>query len=226
MKISIILPAYDEQENIEKAVEECDKVLPRHLAEYELVLVNDGSSDRTGEIIDKIAEQKLHVKALHHRQNKGLGAAVRTGVENSEYEYIFLSPSDLQFDIAEIKNFIDAAGNADIIAGYRVSRNYNWYRKMNTRANLLLLTLLFGLRVRDPNWVKLFKRDIFEIAPIRYEGFFWDSQVLIDAQKRGLKIKEIPAGIRDRVAGKASGSSPLRVFKTLLEMLKFRITNK
>jgi len=136
--LSIIIPAYNEAENIEQAVIVCEKLLPSLVEDYEIIVVNDGSSDATGEIIDQLAISHGKMRALHHEKNKGMGAAIALGITLAQYDFVCMIPADLQFDVADLGKFIPLIENADLVIGYRVHRDYNWYRWMITYTLLLI----------------------------------------------------------------------------------------
>ena len=224
-ELSVIIPAYNEEGNIEKAVQKCLEVLPKLVERFEIVVVDDGSRDRTGEIAERIAKSFEEVKVFHHEKNKGMGAGVATGFTHAKYDLLFATSADLQFDIGELGKLLALIGGADIVAAYRVSRNYSWYRWMITYVNIFLLRLLFGLKVKDPNWVKLFRREVFSRVKITSSGFFWDAEVLIKAKKQGLRIAEVGVHSYTRKQGKASGASPKAAVKTFFALVKFWLTS-
>jgi glycosyltransferase involved in cell wall biosynthesis len=223
-KISILLPAYNEAENLERAVDSCADIFSRQNIAFEVIVVNDGSSDATAEIANTLQRTRPYLRVFHHEANRGMGAAMRTGAAHTRGEFILTACADLQFDMREAGHFISAIEHADIVAGYKEENtSYSIYRHMNTFANLLLLRVLFGLRLRNPNWVKLFRKEVFKEIPIEYDGFFWDSALLIRAQRAGFRFAEVPTTFHPRVAGVAMGSNPLRVAKTVWELVQFWI---
>ena len=224
-ELSVIIPAYNEEGNIEKAVQKCLEVLPKLVERFEIVVVDDGSRDRTGEIAERIAKSFEEVKVFHHEKNKGMGAGVATGFAHAKYDLLFATPADMQFDIEELGKLLALIGGSDIVAAWRQNRNYSWYRWIITYANIFLLRLLFGLKVKDPNWVKLFRREVFSRVEITSPGFFWDAEVLIKAQKQGLRIAEVGVHSYTRKQGKASGASPKAAVKTFFALVKFWLTS-
>ena len=224
-ELSVIIPAYNEERNIDKAVQKCLEVLPKFVEQFEIVVVNDGSSDGTGTIADRMAKSHEQVKVFHHGRNKGMGAGIATGFSHARYDLLFATPADMQFDIRELGGLLALIGGADIVASFRVNRNYNWYRWIITYTNIFLLRLLFGLKVKDPNWVKLFRKEVFSRIEITSPGFFWDAEVLIKAKKQGLRIAEVGVHSYARKQGKASGASPKAAVKTFFALIKFWLTS-
>lgn len=222
MRVSVIIPAFNEEANIEKAVDACARALTNPQGDFEVIAVNDGSSDRTGAILEEIARSRPWLHAFHHPHNRGMGAGVQTGLAHARGDFIFITSADLQFDMQEIGRFLSATEEADIAIGYRdVRESYSWYRRMNSFANMFLLRALFGLRVRNANWVKMVRREVFEAIPVTHDGFFWDSALLIQAQKKGFRFAEVPTSFYPRAAGVEQGANPVRVLKTFLTLLRF-----
>src|SRR6476469_5394036 len=127
-KLSLILPAHNEEPNIEAVVRQAAAVLPTLFRDYEVLVVDDGSKDRTGEIADELAAENPHVRALHHPVNKGYGSALSTGFHEATGDYMMFMDSDRQFDIADLANLAPYIPDYDITAGYRIKRNDPYYR--------------------------------------------------------------------------------------------------
>ena len=221
MRISVLIPAFNEEGNIQKTIDLYAQVLQAITSAFEVIVVNDGSTDATRTILEDLAKARPYLKAYHHPFNKGMGAAIKTGVVHAQYELIFTTCADLQFDPQEIKKFLPLAERADVIAGYRTNLDYAARRRFVTFINLALLRVFFGLRLRNPNWVKLFRRKVFDTIPIETNGFFWDSELLIKAQDKGYTFAEVPTTFHPRTVGVAMGSNPVRVFRTFLTFLRF-----
>lgn len=220
--ISLVMPAYNEEENIKEAISICEKFfssLP--LIDFEIIVVNDGSLDKTGEILDDLKKTLPRLRVFHHPKNQGMGKAIKTGVGEARSEFIFVTPSDLQFDIREFEAFLPYLDKNDLVIGYRLNRDYNSYRRFNTALYLFLINLLFSLNVQDPSWVKLFRKRVFEEAKVSSNGFFWDVEFLIKAKRNGHDIKEIGTHSFKRKKGKSSGGNLFRVLKTFFRLLQF-----
>src|SRR5512132_3702656 len=147
--ISIILPAYNEEDNIAKAVEQAVHCVKALFQDWEVIVVNDGSQDKTGEIIDGLSEQNERVIALHHSSNQGYGAALKTGILQACQELIFFCDSDLQFHLSELVLPLTWIEQYDIVIGYRAKRQDPWHRRLNALGWKALVRLLLGLRARD-----------------------------------------------------------------------------
>lgn len=219
--ISVIIPAYNEEGNIEEVVRICEKVFSSFFNDnFEIIVVNDGSGDKTGEIAGKLMSSVKNLKVFHHQKNQGMGKAVKTGVCQAQNDLIFVTGSDLQFDIREFEKFLPFIDNSDIVIGYRVNRKYGFFRKFNTAVYHFLINLMFGLKFRDPSWVKLFRKKIFDNIAITSNGFFWDVELLIKAKRKGYKIKEVGVHSYERKTGKASGKNIFKIFETFLSLVR------
>ena len=224
--ISVIIPAYNEEGNIKKAVQACVEVLPSLTDVFEIIVVDDGSKDGTKQIAEELARYTSSVKVYHHAFNKGMGAAVATGISHARYELVFPIPADLQFDIRELSKFLPLIASSDIVAGYRVQREGTLYRRIVTFTNHILLRMLFGLKVKDPSWVKLFRRRIFDSISITSSGFFWEAEVLIKAVRNKYRIQEVEVHSYPRMRGKSSGGTFRAAVKTFFTLLKFWFQNR
>ncbi|MFH0964800.1 MAG: glycosyltransferase family 2 protein [Planctomycetota bacterium] len=215
--ISAVLPAYNEEANIERAVDALRAALRRFASDYEILIVDDGSSDRTGEIVDALAAGDGRVRAFHHRANRGYGAALWTGFSNASKELVFYTDSDNQFDVAEIGRLLDRIDENDIVVGYRVDRQDPVARRLFAWCFKQLIRVAFGLRLRDVDCAfKLFRRGFFDSIVVESVRFFVDAEMMAKARRLGLRVQEV--GVRH--FPRAAGSSTVRIrviFQTLRE---------
>ena len=219
--ISFVLPAYNEQENIERAATAILEVAETlSLDDYELIIVNDGSSDRTGEIIDGMAAANPRVRPIHQPRNLGYADALKTGFTSARMGLVFYTDSDLQFDVKEVKNFLPASEDYDLVCGFRIYRYDPLTRLFLAWGYNLLARTIFRLRVRDIDCAfKLFRREIFDVIEIRSRKFFVDTEILAKARFYGFKMTEI--GVRHYPrAGGSSTVRPSHVFSTLRELAR------
>lgn len=224
--LSIFFPAYNEEENIEEVANSALKVLDGLADRYEVLIIDDGSVDGTGEIADRLA--RIHpgiVRVIHHPQNLGYGGALKSGFYNSKFAWIFFTDSDGQFNIKELKKFLEAREDADLVIGYRIKRADPLIRVINTELYRLLIRVLFGLTVRDIDCAfKLIRRDVIEKIPkFRSEGALISAELLIQAKRYGFKIKEVGVSHYPRLYGKQTGANLsviLKMFKELFVLWK------
>jgi glycosyltransferase involved in cell wall biosynthesis len=219
--ISFVLPAYNEQENIEEATRRILEVAGGlDLEDYEVIIVNDGSSDDTAAIIDRLQEEDSHVRPIHHPTNLGYADALKTGFTSARQKLVFYTDSDLQFDVKEVKNLLPAIEDYDIVTGFRIYRYDPLSRLFLAWGYNLMARTLFRLRVRDIDCAfKLFRREIFDVIEIKSKKFFVDTEILAKARYHGFRMTEI--GVRHYPrAGGSSTVRPSHVISTLRELAK------
>jgi glycosyltransferase involved in cell wall biosynthesis len=219
--LSVILPAFNEAPNIEKAVSASADACTRLGLDYEIVIVDDGSHDATGELGLRLAAADPHVRLYRHPRNRGYGAALRTGIEEACKEHIFFTDADLQFDMTDLGLLLEKADHFDIIAGYRSPRADSWHRRLYAWGWGRTVGLAFGLQVRDIDCAfKLFHRRVFETVPIRAIGAFVNSEILVRARAAGFSIAEVPVRHFPRQAGVPTGGNPRVILRALLELAR------
>lgn len=228
-QISVFFPAYNEERCLKPTVEKADKVLKKIAREYEIIIVNDGSKDKTGKVADELTAKNRKIRVIHHLQNRGYGAALKSGIYSCRYPWIVFTDADGQFDFSEITKFIEKQKktNADLVIGYYLKRAVPFYRKLNTFLWELLIRILFGLKVRDIDCgFKLFSRRVIEKIPkLESErGAFISSEFLIKAKKAGFKIVEVGVHHYLDPAGGSTGASFKVIIKSFADL--FRLWKK
>jgi glycosyltransferase involved in cell wall biosynthesis len=221
--LSIVMPAYNEESNIEHSITTCINLIPQITSLlYEVVVVNDGSMDQTGTILDCLASRFPMVTGIHHSHNQGYGQALLTGFQHSRYTSIFLTDSDLQFDLAELKFFLKHLRNYDMVIGYRLNRQDSWHRLLFAWGWNKLIYLLFGLKIKDVDCAfKLFRREVIVPMDIESRGAMVSSEFLIRAKANGVLWKEIGVNHYPRKAGKATGGQLWVIYRAFKEMSRF-----
>ena len=167
-ELSVFLPTYNEEKSIASVSAGVLAVLSAVADRYELIIVNDGSTDHTAEIVERLVQNDNHVRCIHHQNNRGYGAALKSGLYACRYEWISFIDADGQFDFSEIDRFIikQKETDADLVIGYYLSRAVPIYRKLNSFLWQTLIFLFFGLRVRDIDCgFKLISRKVVEATP-------------------------------------------------------------
>lgn len=134
ISLTAFFPAYYDEGNIGKVVHQCVKVMEEmKLRDYEIIIIEDGSPDKTAEVADELALQYEKVRVIHHEKNLGYGATLKDGFLNAKMEYVFYSDGDNQFDLSELKKFVALLPYTDIVVGYRRDKEYSLYRKFTSR---------------------------------------------------------------------------------------------
>ncbi len=231
-ELSYFFPAHDEAENIEGLVEEALAELPRLAERFEIIAVDDGSTDGTGTIADRLAEAHPQiVRVVHHPTNLGYGAAVRSGLAAASFGLVCFTDGDRQFRVADLARLTarlaetdaDGAG-ADVVAGYRIERADPALRLAYARLYRATLALFFGLRVRDPDCAcKLFRREVLEGVNVESGGAFLSAELLIKIGERGGRIVEEGVPHYPRTAGRASGADPRVVLRAVRDFWSLRL---
>lgn len=218
--ISIVIPALNEEKSILEVLEQVIAICEEYSFDYEIIVVDDGSTDRTASLAIEFAKNNKKVRVLRHTKTVGSGEAIYTGIKNSCKELVMYIPADGQFEVSEIPLFIKAAENADIVLGTRSSReDYSLFRKINSKLYLFLARILFGLKYRDINWVHLWRKEIFDRFKISSKGVAFLLEIVVKAKKSTYKIAEVFSVYRPRIAGKAKGSKLKSVFRALKEII-------
>jgi glycosyltransferase involved in cell wall biosynthesis len=219
LRISAFFPAYNEQDNIALLTEEAVETLASLCSEYEVIIVNDGSRDRTGQVADELAGRMPHVRVVHHPQNRGYGAALQSGFAASRLDFIFFTDGDRQFRIQEIERLVPFAEQYDIVAGYRIKRQDAFVRLVNAKSWNLLCRLVLGVRVRDIDCAfKLFKRSVFDRIHPSSNGAVISTEIFALARLRRLSVKEVGVHHYPRLAGVQTGASLKVIVKAFQEL--------
>ena len=230
--LSYFFPAHDEAENIEALVAEALVELATLAQGFEIICVDDGSTDGTAEIADRLAaEHPDVVRVIHHRANLGYGSAVRTGLGAARYPLVCFTDGDRQFRVADLGRLLTRLGQgddptvrADVVAGYRIERADPALRLAYARFYRACLRLFFGLTVRDPDCAcKLFRRDVLEGVRVESGGAFLSAELLIKIGVRGGVIVEQGVPHHPRTAGRASGADPRVVARAVRDFWALRL---
>jgi glycosyltransferase involved in cell wall biosynthesis len=223
ISLSVFSPCYNEGGNIEKLVRDANQFLPSIAADYEIIVIDDGSTDKTAAITKELSDEDPHVRVIRHETNKGYGATLRTGFKNSTKDHIFFVDGDNQFDIKELSSLIPYIKDYEIVVGYRIKRQDNFMRQLNTWGFNLFVRMIFGLKIKDLNCAfKIFRREVIENVQMESTGAFINAEILIGAIKRGYKIKEVGVSHYPRQCGSQTGANPRVIIKAFYELFKLR----
>ena len=226
--ITVAMPAYNEAENIEAMVEDVIQMMDPLADDYEVIVVDDGSRDGTGQVVKSLEQRYPQVRLVQHEVNQGYGAAVFSGLTNASKELVFFTDSDRQFDLQEIRKLLDLIDQADLIVGYRAPRRDPFMRKLNGWGWSALVTLLFGYTARDIDCAfKLMHRTVIERLKekVASRGATFSAEFLIRAKRDGFRIREVPLrGHRPRVAGSQTGARLDVITRAFKELFHLRLT--
>jgi len=221
--LSIFFPCFNEEENIETLIDEALEVLGPIGWDYEIIIVDDGSSDRTGVLADAFASKYPVVKVIHHAQNSGYGAALQSGIRAASKELVFYTDGDRQFDLKELPGILPLIEECDIVSCYRLNRREGLIRRMNAFCWTRLVCLLFKLNLKDIDCAfKLYKCKIFEGMPLISTGALIDTEILARAVRKGYTITQVGVHHFPRSAGQATGAKIKVIIKAFCELFKLR----
>jgi glycosyltransferase involved in cell wall biosynthesis len=222
VSLSIIIPVYNEEEAVRGAIESNLNAVQNCLAEFEIIIINDGSKDNSQAVIHDFIKGKERIIFINKKENEGLGSAIRKGVDMATMDYILPVPVDCPLDAQTLKKFLSAIGNNDVVVGYRPRREgYSLRMKINSIVFHKLITYLFSINLIDYNWIHLYKSRIFtkDGIDISSNGILMLAEILIKSKRKGLLLKEIEIVQRERLTGVATASKLITVVKTIKEII-------
>ncbi len=217
----MVLPAFNEEAGIERLVRATVPVLDRLGGAYEILVVDDGSTDRTAEIASRLAAADPAIRVLRHPTNQGYGAALRTGFDAARKEWILLLDADGQFRPEEVDRFVAAAPGADLVVGYRRRRADPGHRRIFAAVWGVLMRGVLGVRVRDVNCgFKLMRASVIQSLDLRSRGALISAEFLAKASRAGAVSVEVPVTHLPRAAGRQTGGSPLVLLRAYYELVR------
>jgi glycosyltransferase involved in cell wall biosynthesis len=226
LSLSAVMPAYNEEDNIAEMIADIAATLTSITSDFEIVVVNDGSRDRTADRVRETALRFPQTRLIQHEKNQGYGAAVFTGFTSATKDWVFFTDSDRQFDLNEIHKLLPLSGRADLVAGIRLPRRDPFMRRLNGWGWSLLVNLLFGYTARDIDCAfKLIRRSVVEAVKdqVASRGATFSAEFLVLAKRAGYTIRQVRlSGHRPRVAGKQTGARFDVILRAFWELVRFR----
>lgn len=220
--LSIFFPALNEEGNIASVIKDALIVAPRIANKFEIIIIDDGSKDKTSLVVKQIADKEKRIRLIQHPSNLGYGAALRTGFYNSHFDYIVYMDGDGQFSFSEIKKLLKFSEQADLVVGFRLKRADPYLRIIKGELWTLLCNLLLNVKVKDIDCgFKLIRREVIKKIPrLESNGATISAELLAKAQKKGFKIKSVGLMHRRRRFGKATGGNALHIFRAFYDLIK------
>ncbi len=219
-KLSLVLPAHNEVTNLRDVTRRALEVLPQLAESFEIVVVDDGSRDGTGDLLDQIAAEHPEIIAVHHPKNRGYGAALKSGFAAATGDHIMFMDSDLQFDIADLSFLAPFVPKYDIVAGYRIDRKDATYRIIYANIFKLAVRLLFQVKVRDIDCAfKVFRADLVKSMELESPGALINTEILAKSARSSANLIEVGVHHFPRQSGESSGGSPKVVFRAMRETI-------
>jgi glycosyltransferase involved in cell wall biosynthesis len=221
--LSVFFPAYNEEGNVKKTVQDAKKVLEKIAGRWEIIVVNDGSKDNTLEVARKLARSDKRIRVVNHKVNRGYGGALKSGFKAAKYPWVVFTDIDGQFDFSEVTKLLKFKDEADLILGYRLKRADSFMRKVYTFVwSVILPRVLLGLRVRDYSCgFKLIKKEVYNsVQPLIGEEKVTQIEMLTKAQRMGFKFAEVGVHHYPRKAGSQTGANIKVVVKSIADLIK------
>lgn len=219
--LAIVVPAYNEEPSLETSVLAIAAAAERCIKDFEIIIVDDGSRDRTGEIADALAGKHPRIRAVHHGKNRMIGGSLLSGLQAARSSHLMLIPVDNPLTEERMRAYLDASERADIAVGYRPERQgYRAWMKAGSRLYHAFCVLLFGVPLKDFMWISLYDREKILALHPRFEGIAIFPEILAKAARRGLRLAEVECPMTARRTGRATVSRISRVSHLFLETLR------
>lgn len=218
--LSVIIPAYSEEENIEWVVDDTLKKLPTYFNDFEVIVIDDGSRDKTGEIADRLAVANNRLRVIH-QPNGGYSRATLTGIGAAKKEFIACMPADGQFLIDDMRYCFEVLEKNDLVLGYRGGRlDYPMRRIIMSYTYLIILATLFGIKFADIGWVHIWRAE--KLRNLKLEGsrgIFILTEIVVKFVRRGYRITEAPSFYHPRASGEVKNAKFSVAWNTLVKAL-------
>ena len=216
--LTVVLPCLDEEANVARAVAEALAAGARCAWAVEVIVVDDGSRDATRRTADLLASLDTRVRVVAHAENRGYGAALRSGIEASRMAWVLLTDADLQFDLEELDTMLVPARENEMIAGYRIARQDPPHRRIAAWAWNRLMRRTFAVPIRDVDCAfKLIRGQPLRDLQLRSEGAMISTELCSRAVREGWRIAEVGVRHRPRQAGEATGAAAAVVLRAFAE---------
>lgn len=217
--MTVFFPCYNEEENVERTTMAAVRACERLFDDYEVIIVNDGSKDRTGEIADRLAATVPNVRAVHNSPNRGYGGALRRGFSEATKSYVFYTDGDGQFDFEEMEMLLPLLRTHDVVSGYRKNRKDPLHRRVNAACWGTLVNALFGIGLRDIDCAfKIYPRRLLEKMELCSNGALIDTEMLARTRRFGCSIAQIGVTHYPRTAGEQTGASLRVIMRAFREL--------
>ncbi|TSC58674.1 MAG: cell wall biosynthesis glycosyltransferase [Candidatus Peregrinibacteria bacterium Greene0416_19] len=225
--LSLILPCYNEEENITSTVSDITTWFASAGITGEIIAVNDGSKDRTGQILEELRRITPVLRVLQHDRNRGYASALVTGLDAGTMEVLAFMDSDGQFRAAELALLLPRLAEAPFVAGRRRKRADPVMRILTAKFSGMLVWLMLGIWVRDINCgLKVFRRELWPaIRPTQVTGALFNTEVFLRLRQHKISWTQIPVPHYPRLHGRQTGGSPMVLLRAIQELWKLRTSN-
>lgn len=221
--LSVLIPTYKDEDTIEFVVKRSVQAARTVTSKFEIVVLNDGSPDKTGLILKKLKKQIPQLKVLTHMVNQGYGATFSDLYTSGISDWLFTIPGDYQIDPMEITKLLPVTNRADMIIGWRVDRQDNPKRKQQSGFYNALIRFLFGISIHDINSIRLMKRNVMKQRVLTANSAFVEAELTIGAIRDGFTVIEQPIAHRKRMTGGASGGKLSVILPVVWDMIRYKM---
>jgi glycosyltransferase involved in cell wall biosynthesis len=223
--VTVFIPAYNEAGNLAHCVDVMLAKMDELGVDAEILIVDDYSQDGTNQLADDLARQYERVHCTHHTRNLGIGGAFRTALEQARGEWMILIPADLALHPGELGRYFEAAPQADVVVGLRSDRSdYTWVRYLVSWTNIHLVQALFGMKLRQFQYISMYRLDVLRQIEIEYwRSAFFLAEILIKARDLGCRLVEVEIRYAPRLTGKPTGAKLKLVMLTVADIFHFWI---
>jgi glycosyltransferase involved in cell wall biosynthesis len=222
--LSLIIPSYNDETTVGRLIGDSVRVLEQVCPNYEIIVTNDGSRDKTLFVLREFANINPRLRVINHEVNQGYGSTIRELYLAAQNELIFSLPGDYQYAPKELLKMAEGLDNYDFVIGLRVQRNDPWRRKLQSKVYNLMLRVLYGHKHKDVNSIKLFRRKILDKIELKSLSAFVDAELCIRTEKAGFKVIEIPIDHLPRLSQGASGGKFSVIAETFTDLVAMRST--
>lgn len=222
--VSFFCPAYNDEKNLPVLIPRVSKFISEITDVHEIIIIHDGSPDKTGEVANRLAGEIPNVMVVHHSKNLGYGETLKEGFLTARYDYVMYTDGDNQYDVREFLPYLHLLDTADVLSGYVTKKALSFRRKIQSEVYNWLTRVLFYVWFRDINCaMKIYKRKVLDNIAIESPSCFIDAEMIIKAKKAGFRVAQFPVTHFPRTEGLASGSKFNVIITTIRDMLKYRL---
>jgi glycosyltransferase involved in cell wall biosynthesis len=219
--LSVFFPVFNDEATVARVTEKALRVCNEISDTYEIIIVDDGSPDASGAIADELADQHDPVRVIHHPDNRGYGAAVRSGLEACRYDWICFTDGDDEYDLRDLKKLWRLRRHYDLIITFRYVRRYSGFRILISRVYNLVLRHMFFTRYRDVSTgLRLVRRSLVEELSLEATSPFIGAEIAIKSMLKGYRVGELGIQTFPREFGRGSSTSPQNIYRTIVDMIR------
>jgi glycosyltransferase involved in cell wall biosynthesis len=218
--LTVLVPALNEQDNIVPTLERLGHALQKSVEDYEIIVINDGSTDRTGEVVEKYATEHPSVRILHNQRNMGLGFSYVRGIHEATKDLSVYIPADNTWPYESFVELFGSIGRADIITSYASNPEVRYFsRRVVSRLYTIIMNILFCQRMKYFNGLTIYPIDSLRTTTITSTGFGFQAEILLKAIYRGLSVIELSLPIDDRTAGSSKAVNLRNILNVIVTVV-------